>query len=298
MDGGRTKWVMEGRPVSMVEPAPELTTYRASAPDPSLRAMKEYVVESLDRTGVTLLDTRTVEEYAGQLTSAPGTPQPDIYRKGRIPGAVHVAWDDGAAQDGAFKPVDELRAMYSEAGIEASDEVIPYCRLGCGRRTAGSSSSTFSDSTTCASTTGRGRSGATRRAYRSRRTSRSDSAEQQGEARMRQCGVCGTEGAEDARFCPTCGGEMRPVAGVDDGGEEDVTESDDRIGFCTECGAVLAAGNRFCGACGAGVWAGARATPPRGQSFLDDAVTMSTLCHLSAFASASSSHSATSSAHL
>ena len=95
--------------------------------------MKEYVVESLDRTGVTLLDTRTVEEYAGQLTSAPGTPQPDIYRKGRIPGAVHVAWDDGAAQDGAFKPVDELRAMYSEAGIEASDEVIPYCRLGSAR---------------------------------------------------------------------------------------------------------------------------------------------------------------------
>ena len=77
-----------------------------------------------------LLDTRTVEEYAGQLTSAPGTPQPDIYRKGRIPGAVHVTWDDGAAQDGAFKPVDELRTMYSEAGIEASDEVIPYCRLG------------------------------------------------------------------------------------------------------------------------------------------------------------------------
>jgi thiosulfate/3-mercaptopyruvate sulfurtransferase len=130
MDGGRTKWALEGRPVEMVEPAPELTPYRASAPDPSLRAMKEYVVESLDRTGVTLLDTRTVEEYAGQLTSAPGTPQPDIYRKGRIPGAVHVAWDDGAAQDGAFKPVDELRTMYSEAGIEASDEVIPYCRLG------------------------------------------------------------------------------------------------------------------------------------------------------------------------
>ena len=59
--------------------------------------MKDYVVESLERTGVTLLDTRTVEEYVGQLTSAPGTPQPDIYRKGRIPGAVHVAWDDGAS---------------------------------------------------------------------------------------------------------------------------------------------------------------------------------------------------------
>ena len=75
-----------------------LPNYRAGgAPDPGLRAMKEYVAESLDRTGVALLDTRSIEEYVGELTSAPGTPQPDIYRKGRIPGAVHVAWDDGAA---------------------------------------------------------------------------------------------------------------------------------------------------------------------------------------------------------
>ena len=99
MDGGRTKWALEGRPVEMVEPVVEPTNYWAWAvdPDPSLRAMKEYIVGRLNMAGVKLLDTRTVEEYAGQLTSAPGTPQPDIYRKGRIPGAVHVAWDDGAS---------------------------------------------------------------------------------------------------------------------------------------------------------------------------------------------------------
>lgn len=132
MDGGRTKWTLEGRPVEMVNPVVKPTTYWAWAvePDPSLRAMKEYVVNRLNTAGVKLLDTRTVEEYAGQLTSAPGTPQPNIYRKGRIPGAVHVPWDDGASGDGTFKSVSELRAMYSDSGIEASDEIIPYCRLG------------------------------------------------------------------------------------------------------------------------------------------------------------------------
>lgn len=132
MDGGRTKWTLEGRPVEMVSPVVTPTTYWAWAvdPDPSLRAMKEYVVNRLNTVGVKLLDTRTVEEYAGQLTSAPGTPQPDIYRKGRIPGAVHIAWDDGAAIDGTFKTVNELRTMYSDAGIEGADEIIPYCRLG------------------------------------------------------------------------------------------------------------------------------------------------------------------------
>lgn len=130
MDGGRKKWILEGRPVSMTDPEPTPTEYRVGTIDPSVRAMKDYVVERIDRMGVKLLDTRTTEEYSGQLTSAPGTPQPDIYRKGRIPGALHVPWDDAASDDGAFRPVDDLRRMYANAGVDEADEVIAYCRLG------------------------------------------------------------------------------------------------------------------------------------------------------------------------
>lgn len=130
MDGGRKKWILEGRPVSMIDPEPTPTEYRVGTLDPSVRAMKEYVVERIDRMGVKLLDTRTTEEYSGQLTSAPGTPQPDIYRKGRIPGALHVPWDDAASDDGSFRPVDDLRRMYANAGVDDADEVIAYCRLG------------------------------------------------------------------------------------------------------------------------------------------------------------------------
>ena len=130
VDGGRKKWILEGRPVSMIDPEPTPTEYRVGTLDPSVRAMKEYVVERIDRMGVKLLDTRTTEEYSGQLTSAPGTPQPDIYRKGRIPGALHVPWDDAASDDGSFRPVDDLRRMYANAGVDDADEVIAYCRLG------------------------------------------------------------------------------------------------------------------------------------------------------------------------
>ena len=130
LDGGRTKWVAEGRPLSQVEPVPVPATYKAGVPDRTLRAMKEYIVENLRSPSVVPLDTRGYEEFVGELTSAPGTPQPDIYRKGRIPGAVHAPWDDGAAEDGAFRPVQELREMYEAKGLDPTKEVIPYCRLG------------------------------------------------------------------------------------------------------------------------------------------------------------------------
>ena len=130
MDGGRSKWLAEGRPVSTDAPTPRATSYRAQAPDRSIRATRQHIVDTLSRMDVKLLDTRTAEEYSGALTSAPGTPQPEIYRKGRIPGAVHVPWDDGAGEDGAFRPVEELRRLYEERGLTPDDEVVPYCRLG------------------------------------------------------------------------------------------------------------------------------------------------------------------------
>ena len=124
---------MEGlqvRPLSTVSRVITPRTYKVSAPDKSLRATRDYIVENLRDRAVKLLDTRAYEEYVGELTSAPGTPQPDIYRKGRIPGAVHIPWEDGAGNDGTFRAAGELRELYGGKGLEASDEVIPYCRLG------------------------------------------------------------------------------------------------------------------------------------------------------------------------
>ena len=130
INGGRRKWLDEGRPVSTEVPLPDAKTYKVSAPDRSLRAMKEYIVQNLVNRSVKLLDTRTPEEYSGQQTASPGSAQDDIYRKGRIPGAIHVPWDDGATEDGTFRPAEELRDLYAGKGLGTSDEVIPYCRLG------------------------------------------------------------------------------------------------------------------------------------------------------------------------
>jgi thiosulfate/3-mercaptopyruvate sulfurtransferase len=130
VNGGRAKWVGEGRPLSTDTPVAEAKTYNVRAPDRAIRATRQHILESLPRPDVKLLDTRSFEEYAGLLTSAPGTPQPDIYRKGRIPGAVHIPWEDGSAEDGTFRSAGELSDMYAAKGLDPEQEVIPYCRLG------------------------------------------------------------------------------------------------------------------------------------------------------------------------
>ena len=130
MNGGRRKWIAESRPLSTTVPSPTPKKYRAGVPDQTLRATKEYIVSNLRKPSLRLMDTRTYEEYAGLLSSAPGTPQSDIYRKGHIPGAIHVPWDDGVEENGAFKPAEELRRIYEEKGFSSEQEVISYCRLG------------------------------------------------------------------------------------------------------------------------------------------------------------------------
>ena len=130
MNGGRKKWLDEGRPLSTDTPSPSPRTYKTAAPDRSIRAMMDFIVENIGNSSVKPLDTRTFEEYTGQLASAPGTPQSGIYRKGRIPGAVYIPWEDGTAEDGAFKPVEELRQIYESRGLMPSDEIVTYCLLG------------------------------------------------------------------------------------------------------------------------------------------------------------------------
>ena len=130
MNGGRTKWLHEGRPLSTDVPSVKPKTYSAGVPDRSLRATKDHVMDVLHDPDVVLLDTRTPEEYMGELAASAGTDQSGIYRKGRIPGAVHVQWDEGSSEDGSFRPAGELAEMFRNVGATPDREIVPYCRLG------------------------------------------------------------------------------------------------------------------------------------------------------------------------
>src|SRR5688500_7669389 len=66
MNGGRKKWVEEGRALTTKQPAVELARYRASDPDFSLRAFLPEVRDAVERNGTALVDVRGPQEYTGE----------------------------------------------------------------------------------------------------------------------------------------------------------------------------------------------------------------------------------------
>lgn len=129
MNGGRKKWLAEGREVSTDTPTPSATTYSASAVDNSLRAFLSDVTGILPVNGTALVDVRSPDEFTGKLLSPPGLPE-TCQRGGHIPGASSIPWGKTCNEDGTFKSADELRELYASHGVTSDKNVIAYCRIG------------------------------------------------------------------------------------------------------------------------------------------------------------------------
>lgn len=125
MNGGRKKWLAEGRELSAEVPKPECADYKAGAPDWSLRAFLSQV----QSTHAALVDVRSPQEFTGEILAPPGLPE-TCQRGGHIPGARNIPWGKACNEDGTFKSADELRALYAAEGVDGSKPVIAYCRIG------------------------------------------------------------------------------------------------------------------------------------------------------------------------
>lgn len=130
MNGGREKWIAEGRPLTTEVPTIAPKRYRAQAPDWSIRARRDLVLESIGDPSRVLVDVREPDEYAGRIPPSWKLPHERGQRGGHIPGAVNIPWHMALKEDGTFKPVEELQALYAGEGVTPDKEVITYCVIG------------------------------------------------------------------------------------------------------------------------------------------------------------------------
>jgi thiosulfate/3-mercaptopyruvate sulfurtransferase len=129
MDGGRKKWVAEGRPLGTDVAARESVMYVVDEPDWSLRVYRPQVEALLRDSAVALVDVRSPQEFSGEVLAPPGLPE-TCQRGGHIPGAVSVPWSRACNDDGTFKTLEELRSLYASVGVTEDKDVITYCRIG------------------------------------------------------------------------------------------------------------------------------------------------------------------------
>ncbi|MEE9171613.1 MAG: sulfurtransferase [candidate division NC10 bacterium] len=130
MNGGRAKWITEGRPMTKETPSHPATKYQAKDPDKSIRVLRSQVVDSVGKAGLGLVDVRSPKEFSGEILAPENLPQEGAQRGGHIPGAANIPWSQAVREDGTFKSVEELKQLYQGKGITPDKEIIAYCRIG------------------------------------------------------------------------------------------------------------------------------------------------------------------------
>jgi thiosulfate/3-mercaptopyruvate sulfurtransferase len=128
LDGGRKKWELDSRELTDELPSRPETSYTAQEQDRSIRAFRDEVGEAIGKQN--LVDVRSPDEYAGRLLAPAHLPQEQAQRAGHIPTAANVPWSKAANDDGTFKSDDELKALYTDAGVDWDKDTIAYCRIG------------------------------------------------------------------------------------------------------------------------------------------------------------------------
>ncbi len=129
LDGGRTKWVAEGRALTGTVEAPDPVEYRPNPRRDGMRAGREDVLGCLGAPDVTILDHRSIEEYTGARVAPTGMADVGAERYGRIPGAQHIAYHALLNEDDTFKSPAELRDVIATVVPAKDRSIVSYCRL-------------------------------------------------------------------------------------------------------------------------------------------------------------------------
>ena len=129
INGGRKKWVTEGRALTTELPVPVPSVYTASEPNWELRAYRDEVLQKLGDPNVTLIDVRSPDEFTGKVIAPPGMNE-TAQRGGHIPGAQSAPWLNAVKEDGTFKSAADLTEYYASKNVSEGKDVIAYCRIG------------------------------------------------------------------------------------------------------------------------------------------------------------------------
>jgi thiosulfate/3-mercaptopyruvate sulfurtransferase len=129
LDGGRHKWIIDGRTLSKQATSRPAGKYSAPMLDITSRSYRDDVLAAIGTTAI--IDVRNESEYKGD-TLAPGAAaaQPHPQRPGHIPTAINIPWTKTVNEDETFKSGEEIAEVYKSHGVDVGSDMIVYCRMG------------------------------------------------------------------------------------------------------------------------------------------------------------------------
>jgi len=121
LDGGFHKWLAEDRPTESGEASPRPEQFDAAEPGRAV-ITRDQILAGI---GAPMLDARGKGRFEGS------EPEPRAgVASGHIPGARNLPFGALYREDGRFKPVDELRHLFAEAGIDPERPFVASCGSG------------------------------------------------------------------------------------------------------------------------------------------------------------------------
>jgi thiosulfate/3-mercaptopyruvate sulfurtransferase len=126
LDGGRPKWLAEGRPVERGAPRTPAKRRFSARPRPALVRSLDDMRRNLDARGEQVLDARSAGRFNG--TEPELRPQ---CRSGHIPASLNLPF--GELLDPAtktFRPTEALEQRFAAAGVDPARPVITSCGSG------------------------------------------------------------------------------------------------------------------------------------------------------------------------
>ena len=119
LDGGLVTWQEEHRAVNADAVTAKAGTIQL-CPQADVIADLNLVKDSLQKPGVSIVDSRTPVFYKGEQSSGK--------HPGRIPGALNITFNTLVDEKGKLKT--DVGKMFSDAGVKKGDKVITYCHIG------------------------------------------------------------------------------------------------------------------------------------------------------------------------
>jgi thiosulfate/3-mercaptopyruvate sulfurtransferase len=126
LDGGLKKWEAEGRPTHSGQVTPKPGAKFQAKLDSSFVRSKQQLVGNLETRAEQLIDARPRPRFEGSVAE----PRPGL-RPGHIPGSRNIPYAElFDAKTGAMKPFDDLRKIFSGAGVDIAEPIVTTCGSG------------------------------------------------------------------------------------------------------------------------------------------------------------------------